>query len=291
MSDLFIPNQIIKRSTIHDQYGGNRQSGISPSAKFPYIFIFTGTSGHQYGYKDNWDNENVFAYTGEGQNGDMKFESGNLALRDHLLNGKKIFLFESATERSFVRYVCELEFFDADIYNTPDKTGETREGIRLFFKRKDVILTYDLKDLPKVEEPLVKYTIPDITERKGLITTRVGQGVYRKSIVNRWEGQCAVTGFNDLRILIASHIHPWKESDNQQRLDIHNGILLSPTYDALFDKNLISFEHNGKIVLSDSIEFSAYEKIGVTGKEQIKGFNSDNHFYLAKHQELLLKRS
>jgi len=61
----FIPDQIYKRSDIHDQYGGNRQGGISPSAKFPFIFIFSGKSGEQYGYKDGWDNPNIFSYTGE----------------------------------------------------------------------------------------------------------------------------------------------------------------------------------------------------------------------------------
>jgi 5-methylcytosine-specific restriction protein A len=49
---------------IHDEYGGNRQGGIAPSAKAPYIFIFSGKSGAQYGYKDGWDNQNIFSYTG-----------------------------------------------------------------------------------------------------------------------------------------------------------------------------------------------------------------------------------
>jgi 5-methylcytosine-specific restriction protein A len=76
----FIPNQLYKRSLIHDEYGGNRQGGISPSAKVPYIFIFSGKSGAQYGYKDGWDNNNIFTDTGEGQEGDMQFIKGNLAL-------------------------------------------------------------------------------------------------------------------------------------------------------------------------------------------------------------------
>ena len=84
----FITNFLYKRSEIHDQFGGNRQSGICPSANHPYIFIFSGAQGKQHGYKDGWDNPNVFSYTGEGQAGDMKFVKGNLALRDHLQNHK-----------------------------------------------------------------------------------------------------------------------------------------------------------------------------------------------------------
>lgn len=58
----FIPNQLYKRSLIHDEYGGNRQGGISPSAKFPYIFVFSGKTGTQYGYKDRWNNEDIHLY-------------------------------------------------------------------------------------------------------------------------------------------------------------------------------------------------------------------------------------
>ena len=131
----FIPEQLYKRSEIHDQYGGNRQGGISPSAKFPYIFIFSGKSGAQYGYKDGWDNPNIFSYTGEGQIGDMKFIKGNLALRDHITNGKRVFLFEY--ERSgFVKFISELEFFDVDYFETPDINKDNRVGIKFFFKRK-----------------------------------------------------------------------------------------------------------------------------------------------------------
>ena len=116
-------------------------------------------------------------------------------------------------------------------------------------------------------DPMEKYGIvpPNSTERKGLVTSRVGQGAYRKRIIHRWEYKCAVTGFNKLEILIASHIVPWSDSTDNERLDVDNGLLLSPTYDALFDRHLISFENNGKIILSDTIDNNAYMKIGVTG--------------------------
>src|SRR5690606_37005326 len=111
----------------------------------------------------------------------------------------------------------------------------------------------------------------------------VGQGAYRKSIIYRWDFQCAVTGFNKLEVLIASHILPWSAATDEQRLDVDNGLLLSPTYDALFDKNLISFESSGKIILSDSVEPEAFQKVGVTGKEEIKKLNEHNFKYLSHH--------
>ena len=291
MPEPFIPNHIYKRSEIHDHFGGNRQSGICPSSKFPYIFIFSGKSGHQHGYKDRWDNPDVFSYTGEGQAGDMKFIKGNLALRDHIQNGKRVFLFEY--ERSgHVKYKSELEFFDADYFETHDTAKHLRTAIRFFFTRKGVHLPIEKAEFERTNlmaEPKVHYelNIPSVTERKGLVTSRIGQGAYRKSIIHRWEYQCAVTGFNNLEVLIASHIVPWKDASDTERLDVHNGILLSPTYDALFDRHLISFENTGKIILSDSVETQAYQKIGVTGKETIKGLSQYNMDYIDKHRELI----
>lgn len=285
----FIPNQIYnRRADIHALYGGNWQSGICPSSSFPYIFIFSGKSGHQHGYKDGWDNPNVFTYTGEGQAGDMKFTKGNLALRDHLLNGKRVFLFESE-KKGFVKFISEVEFFDADYFETHDTSGKLRLGIKFFFKRKGAYVPVQpsLFDAPLIaadSQEQYEIKIPNETERKGLVTSRVGQGAYRKRIIHRWEYKCAVTGFDKLNVLIASHILPWASADDNQRLDVHNGILLSPTYDALFDRHLITFENTGKIILSDSIEPIAFNKIGVSGQEKIQNLSSYNFEYLNKHR-------
>ncbi len=295
MAELYINNQIIKRSLIHDQYGGSRQSGISASAKYPYIFIFTGTSGHQYGYKDGWDNANVFSYTGEGQTGDMTFIKGNLALRNHLENGKRVFLFEYQ-QKGIVKYISEVELFDVDYFETHDTNNRIRIAIRFFFKRKGTYLPVEqhlINTSSVLSEPKEGYeiNIPNETERKGFVTSRVGQGAYRKRIIHRWEYKCAVTGFDKLNLLIASHILPWSNSNDNERLDVDNGILLSPTYDALFDRHLISFENSGKIILSDNIEKQAYQKIGVTGNEKIQNLSSHNHDYLERHRNMFLKTS
>ena len=59
--------------------------------------------------------------------------------------------------------------------------------------------------------------------------------------------------------MIASHIVPWKDSSDQERRDVNNGILLSPTYDALFDKHLISFDDTGSIIISSKIKKLGWE--------------------------------
>ncbi len=218
----------------------------------------------------------------------MGFTRGNLAVRDHVKNGKRVFLFEQ-TRKGYVQFISELTFFDCDYYTTYDTTGKDRIGIKFFFKRTGVQISYELDKLGYVAEPTLDYLLPTITERSGLVLSRVGQGAYRKSIINRWENKCAVTGFQDARILIASHIHPWKNSKDDERLDVNNGILLSPTYDALFDKHLITFENSGKIVLSESVKADEYKKIGVSGSERIARLSPDNIHYLAMHQDVFSK--
>ncbi|MBK7431045.1 MAG: HNH endonuclease [Bacteroidetes bacterium] len=286
----FVPGQLYnRRSDIHHIYGGNYQSGICPCSKFPYIFIFSGKTGRQHGYKDEWLNTNIFSYTGEGQIGDMKFTKGNLALRDHLAHGKRVFLFY-IKGGGVVEFVDEVEFEDVGLFETHDSSGETRIGIKFFFKRKEAIIPRidKILDQPIFMDSKVSL-LPNVTERSGLVTSRVGQGAYRKSIIYRWENKCAVTGFDKKVILIASHIVPWAKASDFERLDVENGILLSPTYDALFDRYLISFENSGKIVLSDKVEPSAFKKIGVTGIERILNpLTSLNKEYLERHMNNLL---
>lgn len=285
---MFKTNEIYKRSIIHDQYGGNRQSGIAASAKYPYIFIFTGAGGSSFGYKDSWENKNVFSYTGEGQVGDMKFVRGNLALKEHLRSGKRVFLFKSS-KKSFVEFVSEVEFIDFGYFKTHDRDNNLRIGIKFFFKRAGITLYTIPDEMNRVEEQENTYEMlqPNVTERNGLVTTRVGQGAYRKSILHRWEYKCAATGYSDIKILIASHIKPWRDAIDKERLDVDNGILLSPDFDALFDKHLISFENSGKIILSSQLETSNYKTLGISGKETIKELSDGNRLYLNEHRAMV----
>lgn len=216
----------------------------------------------------------------------MKFTKGNLALKDHASNNKRVFLFEQVS-KGFVKFVSEVEIIESDYFDTHDRDGLIRLGIRFFFKRPGVLLPYQPPVLDKL--PLAEDIVDSVyeTQQRRFVNTRVGQGAYRKRIIHRWEYKCAVTSFNKLDVLIASHIIPWADSNDIQRLDVNNGILLSPTYDALFDRNLISFENNGRIILSESIEYEAYKKIGVTGHEKIRSLNGENHRYLEQHRQLL----
>ena len=69
--------------------------------------------------------------------------------------------------------------------------------------------------------------------------------------------------FSSVRFRISSHIKSWKESDNLERLDVENGILLSPNVDSLFDKHLISFSDEGQMLISNKISEDVLNQLGI----------------------------
>ena len=68
--------------------------------------------------------------------------------------------------------------------------------------------------------------------------------------MDKWNSKCSVTGVGITKILIGSHIVPWRDSNDDERLDVDNGIILTPNLDGLFDRYLIPFEDSGKIIIS-----------------------------------------
>ena len=108
----------------------------------------------------------------------------------------------------------------------------------------------------------------DHTEKESIIKARRGQGQYRRLIIEKY-GRCLISGVNDERCLIASHIKPWVSSSNSERIHRENGLLLSPTFDKLFDKGFISFKNTGKIILSDYFSDDNFRRAGLTGDETV----------------------
>ena len=115
-----------KRSTeIHGRYGGQGQGGISTPKNSPFIFVFTSDAGEQHGYRDEYREDGVFWYTGEGQVGDMKMASGNKAILEHAQNNKTIHVFEY-TKKSYVRYIGTAECLGYHEEIRPDREGNDR---------------------------------------------------------------------------------------------------------------------------------------------------------------------
>lgn len=92
--------------------------------------------------------------------------------------------------------------------------------------------------------------LPRDTEAEQLVVQRVGQDIFRKSLDDYWQERCAVTSIGDRSLLRASHIRPWAESTDAERLDVFNGILLTAHLDAAFDKHLMTISPTGELIFS-----------------------------------------
>jgi predicted restriction endonuclease len=96
------------------------------------------------------------------------------------------------------------------------------------------------------------------------ILARLGQGKFRKSVCNVWDNKCSLTGSDDVRLLTASHIKPWRDCNDMERLDGNNGLLLIPNYDKLFDKGLMTIDHQtGTIKYSSRLLPTTHKALGL----------------------------
>lgn len=85
------------------------------------------------------------------------------------------------------------------------------------------------------------------------VATRVNQSIFREKVLSNYEYKCAITGIDIPQLLVASHIIPWSVN-KEERLNPANGICLSSLYDSAFDRGLIGFDKNYKVVLSDRLQ-------------------------------------
>ncbi len=122
------------------------------------------------------------------------------------------------------------------------------------------------------------------TETNRSILVRTAQGQYRKDALKLWDNRCAVTGVAEPKVLIASHIKPWRESSAKERVDAKNSLILSPTYDKLFDLGFISFKADtGKILLSRNISAANWDKLKVDDSQHLCMIPDGTDAFLSYH--------
>lgn len=123
-----------------------------------------------------------------------------------------------------------------------------------------------------------------VTEKDSIVKSRIGQGIFRKGLIEYWHG-CAISQCPLTWMLIASHIKPWRDADNQERLDAYNGLLLLPNYDKLFDLGYISFNSKGKIMYSRLLDKFDRETIGLTNNLHLVKLEEQHLKYLKYHND------
>lgn len=127
------------------------------------------------------------------------------------------------------------------------------------------------------------------TMREALVQARWGQGLFRREVA-RFEICCRITKVDNPAHLIASHIKPWRDSDNEERLIAGNGLMLTPSIDHLFDRGFISFENSGDLIVSPVADGTSMKRMGVDtdNPPQARAFNTDQKHFLDFHRREIL---
>lgn len=98
-----------------------------------------------------------------------------------------------------------------------------------------------------ISEP-VRAPSDEATEIEGIRKIRTMQGFFRKVVFAAYDSRCCITGNPIPDLLIASHILPWSEFPSQ-RLNPSNGLCLAAHFDRAFDRGLIGFDGNLRLIL------------------------------------------
>ena len=139
------------------------------------------------------------------------------------------------------------------------------------------------------EAPLVRFRtktarLPQATETERLMVQRIGQDIFRDALMDYWGRRCPLTGITEENLLRASHIVPWAECGDEQRLDVHNGLLLSALWDAAFDKGLVSFSEDGSALPSPGLTEAARNALGIDRAPRLLGLRETHRLNLALHR-------
>lgn len=144
---------------------------------------------------------------------------------------------------------------------------------------------YELKQV-QIDPTLVE------TEREAIVLARRGQGLFKKRVM-AIERACRITGVEREEHLRASHCKPWRDADNEERLDGENGLLLTPTMDHLFDRGFIGFDNNGQTIISPVAHHDSLIRMGLDPERppNVGAFSTGQRKYLEFHRENVLLMS
>jgi hypothetical protein len=126
--------------------------------------------------------------------------------------------------------------------------------------------------------------LPQTTEVERLVVQRIGQDIFRAALMDYWGARCPITGITDPALLRASHIVPWAECDVAQRLDVHNGLLLSALWDTAFDAGLVSFTDDGTVLANPELSAAARTALGIERAPRLPNLRDGHHANLATHR-------
>lgn len=156
-----------------------------------------------------------------------------------------------------------------------------------------ILLDYQFRSI--VHPKLTTSTSEIVVEEKQKRVTkkspsREGQQQYRKKVIEHMP-QCPFTKISDDRLLIASHIKPYKSCINEDKvheaIDHLNGLALSPTYDRLFDQGYITFSDKGELICGTQLTAYTWERLNINpnAKNVMRIYPEQRENYLEYHRQ------
>lgn len=135
-----------------------------------------------------------------------------------------------------------------------------------------------------------QYMAKKYGKKKGFLLekARNGQSKYREGLFKQFE-YCPFSKIDDMNLLIASHIKPWAVCDKTEKTDCSNGLMLSPLFDKLFDKGYISFEENGKLIISEWLSVENRNKINFEYNIEDLHLTQERQQYLDYHRKYVFQ--
>lgn len=115
------------------------------------------------------------------------------------------------------------------------------------------------------------------------------QNFFKKKLFKLWSAECVITKVKNKNLLIGAHIKPWSKSNDTEKIDEYNGLLLAPGPDKIFELGLISFEDNGKIIISSQLSNEDLTKLNIN-KNLILNFKDEHKKYIKYHREIKFKK-
>lgn len=177
------------------------------------------------------------------------------------------------TESLLAMSALQLDIFVPLILHDPDFIAKNKRGDHMYsnalkqyrlFRNIEAIEVVDHNEVTSVIDG---YANLQETERSAIVKSRIGQGLFRKELLKKYGNSCIITGINEKKLLVASHIKPWAVCSNAERLSVENGLLLSPTFDKLFDCGLISFADSGRILISSQLSAEVVNKLHISATD------------------------
>ncbi|PLX82667.1 MAG: hypothetical protein C0617_13550 [Desulfuromonas sp.] len=194
--------------------------------------------------------------------------------------GEKMALFKAVEfRRDFVRNVFETLIEENDKAYVKPHIEELSDILGYLSELEDDSDVFFL--LSTINNPLIKNT-----QKQDILNIRIGQRRFRRLVLDYWGHKCVIT--KSKYFLTAGHIKPWKDANNTERLDVFNGLVLSPVFDKAFDNGFITFDKLGKVIVSKELKEEA-QLLGINGEEIISGLNFQHQKYLEYHRVNIFK--